>query len=236
MPAKDVTALEKLINYSFSNKDFIIQALTHRSYLNENHDFPLSHNERLEFLGDAVLELVVTEFLYSNFPDKPEGEMTNWRAALVNTKMLARVSEELDVNSHLLLSKGEAKSLGKARELILANALEAIIGAMYEDAGYGQAKKFITDAILSHLDDVLENKTYIDPKSLLQEKTQEKYSITPHYDVLEESGPDHKKHFVVGVFIKEHQVGTGEGYSKQQAQVAAAEDAIEKNEFLKLKV
>lgn len=236
MPAKDVTALEETINYSFSNKDFIVQALTHRSYLNENHDFHLSHNERLEFLGDAVLELVVTEYLYSNFPDKPEGEMTNWRAALVNTKMLARVSEELDVNSHLLLSKGETKSLGKARELILANALEAIIGAMYEDAGYGQAKVFIAEAILSHLDAVLENKLHIDPKSLLQEKTQEKYSITPHYDVLEESGPDHKKHFIVGVFIKEHQVGSGEGYSKQQAQVAAAQDAIEKNEFLNLKM
>lgn len=226
--------LEEKLPIEFKEKDLLVQALTHRSYLNENHDFHLSHNERLEFLGDAVLELVVTEYLFSNFPKKPEGEMTNWRAALVNTKMLAQVSEELEVNDHLLLSRGESKSLGKARELILANALEAIIGAIYQDAGYDKAKEFIVENILKHLDAVLKNKLYIDPKSKLQEKTQELYNITPHYDVLEEEGPDHKKHFTIGVFVKEHQIGLGKGYSKQQAQVAAAEDALKQKSFTDL--
>lgn len=231
----DISTLEEKIGHKYSNKDLLLQALTHRSYLNENHDFHLSHNERLEFLGDAVLELVVTEHLFNEFPKKPEGEMTNWRAALVNTKMLARVSEELGVNDFLLLSRGESKSLGKARELILANALEAIIGSLYEDSGYKQAQTFITENILKHLQEVLENKLYIDPKSKLQEKTQELYNITPHYDVLEESGPDHKKHFVIGVFVEKHQIGKGEGYSKQQAQVSAAEDALKQNTFNDLK-
>lgn len=234
MPHTDISQLEERVGHSYANKDLLLQALTHRSYLNENHDFHLSHNERLEFLGDAVLELVVTEHLFDNFPKKPEGEMTNWRAALVNTKMLARVSEELGVNDFLLLSRGESKSLGKARELILANALEAIIGSLYEDSGYKEAQTFITENILSHLDEVLENKLHIDPKSKLQEKTQELYNITPHYNVIEESGPDHKKHFVIGAFAKDVQLGTGEGYSKQQAQVAAAEDALKKGSYKKL--
>lgn len=211
----------------FSDKDLLLQSLTHRSYLNENPDFTLGHNERLEFLGDAVLELAVTEELYKRFPDKPEGELTSFRAALVNANMLAEVTAALGVNDFLLLSRGEAKDIGRARQYILANAFESIVGAMYLDQKYEAAKEFIYRVLLPRLDEVLEKKLYKDPKSLFQEMAQERAGVTPSYEVIREWGPDHDKHFVVGIFIGEELIAEGEGLSKQTAQEEAARNALE---------
>lgn len=223
---KDFPKLEKKLKVKFDNKDLLKQAVVHRSYLNEHPEFELPHNERLEFLGDAVLELVVTEYLYKNYLN-PEGELTNWRAALVNAKMLSEIAKELGVEAYLYLSKGEAKDVNsKARQIILANAMEAIIGAIYLDKDYDAAKKMIDAQIIVKLPDILKNKLYQDPKSRFQEITQEKVGITPSYKVLEESGPDHAKHFVIGVFLKKELVAKGEGSSKQEAQVAAAAEAL----------
>jgi ribonuclease-3 len=209
----------------------LLQALTHRSFLNENPSFRVGHNERLEFLGDAVLELVVTEALYEKFPEKPEGELTSLRAALVNSKMLAEVSAELGINGFLLLSRGEAKDAGRARQFILANAFEALVGAIYLDQGYESAKDFIGRALLSRIDEVLEKKLYKDPKSLFQEEAQERVGVTPSYEVIRQWGPDHDKHFVVGVFLGEELVAEGEGPSKQAAQEEAARMGLETKEW-----
>ncbi len=223
---KDFSKLEKKLKTKFANKDLLKQAVVHRSYLNEHPEFELPHNERLEFLGDAVLELVVTEYLYKNYPN-PEGELTNWRAALVNAKMLAEIASELGIEDYLYLSKGEAKDVNsKARQIILANAMEAVIGAIYLDKDYEAAKKMIMAQVIVKLPDILKHKLYQDPKSSFQEITQEKVGITPSYKVLEESGPDHAKHFVIGVFLKKELVAKGEGASKQEAQVAAAAEAL----------
>jgi len=223
----DISKLEKNIEVEFKDKDLLLQALTHRSYINENPKWHLDHNERLEFLGDAVLELIVTEYLYKNYPN-PEGEMTNWRASLVNANMLAKLSSEFDLNDFILLSRGESKDTGRARQYILANAYEAVIGAIYLDSGYESAKGFINKYVLKELADIIENKTYRDAKSLFQEKAQEKVGITPTYEVLEEWGPDHARNFKVGVFIEKEMAGQGEGPSKQEAQQVAAEDALKK--------
>ena len=223
---EDLSKLEKVIKVVFKDKNLLRQALVHRSYLNENRDFELDHNERLEFLGDAVLELVTTEYLYQNFSN-PEGELTNYRAALVNRKMLASVSKTLGLENYLLMSKGERKDTGKARQYISANTLEAVIGAIYLDRGYKKAQKFITETIISHMDDVLADKLYQDPKSKFQEEAQEKVGVTPSYRVMKEWGPDHDKHFVVGVYLGEEKVAEGEGTSKQSAQRKAAEVALE---------
>lgn len=217
--------LEKKIKVTFSNKDLLQQAFVHRSYLNEHSDFHLNHNERLEFLGDAVLELVVTEYLYITFPN-PEGELTNWRASLVNTKMLSKVAYEIDFEKYLLMSRGESKDTGKARHYILANAMEALIGAIYLDQGWDASKQFITTFIISELPEILEKKLYLDSKSHFQEKAQEKTGITPTYKVLEESGPDHAKTFVVGVYIGKDLIATGKGSSKQEAQQVAADNGL----------
>ena len=223
----DYKPLEKRLGYEFKNKKFIIEALTHRSYLNEHTDHPYDHNERLEFLGDAVLELVVTENLYLNYPN-PEGELTNWRAALVNAKTLAGIATQLDFEEYLLLSKGEAKDKNsKARMYILANAIEAIIGAIYLDGHWEGAKQFIDSFILSTLPYILKNKLYIDPKSRFQETAQEMLGITPNYKVLKETGPDHNKEFTVGVFLDKDLVAVGSGTSKQEAQISAAEAGLE---------
>ncbi len=224
---EDIPKLEKKTGVIFKNKDLLLQALVHRSYINENRDFRLDHNERLEFLGDAVLELVSTEYLYKKFPDRPEGDLTNFRAALVNGKMLAEMSDRLGVEEHLLMSKGEKKDIGKARQYLLANALEAIIGAIYLDQGYRKSKKFITDNILCEMERVLEEKLYQDPKSEFQEKAQEKAGITPNYEVMVERGPDHNKHFVIGAYLEKELVAKGEGSSKQAGQRAAAKKALE---------
>jgi len=229
---KDFSTLEKKLGVSFNNQDLLKTSLTHRSYLNEHRNHPLPHNERLEFLGDAVLELAVTGFLYKNFPN-PEGELTNLRSALVNYKMLSTIAKNLDLESYLLLSRGEAKDQGRARQVILANAIEAVIGAMYLDQGYEKTHVFIDKHILSQLPEIIRTKSYIDPKSRLQELIQEASGITPHYDVLSEEGPDHNKKFQMGVYVGEKLVGKGEGPSKQEAEIAAAEEAIKTEDWKK---
>lgn len=228
----DFSNLEEKIGIKFKNIDLLNQAHVHRSYLNENSDFPLDHNERLEFLGDAVLELVVTEFLYNNYPN-PEGELTNWRAALVNTQMLSKQSRRLGLNDYLYLSRGEAKDTGKARDIILANTFEALIGAIYLDQKYDVAKEFIKKNLLGEIDEILRLKLYMDPKSNLQETTQDKFSITPNYKVEKEWGPDHARQFIVGVYLKDKKIGEGEGSSKHEAQIKAAENALEDDKWTK---
>jgi ribonuclease-3 len=223
---KDVASLEKKIGIKFKDKNLLRQSLVHRSYLNEHKDFELDHNERLEFLGDAVLELITTEFLYNNFSN-PEGELTNFRAALVNRKMLAIISAEIGLEEYLLMSKGESKDTGRARQYIIANALEAVIGAIYLDQGYNKSKKFIENYFLCKMDDVLSNKLYQDAKSKFQEEAQERVGITPCYKVIKEWGPDHDKHFLIGVFLGEEKVAEGEGISKQAAQRNAAKKGLE---------
>lgn len=228
----DLSKLETRLGVKFKNDNLITQALVHRSYLNEHPEFILGHNERLEFLGDAVLEIVVTEYLYHHYPDKPEGELTDWRASLVNSKMLAEVAANLELEEYLYLSKGEAKDKNtKARQFILANAVEAVIGAIYLDQGIRPAKKFILKEIVSHLTNILKNQLYLDPKSRFQEKSQELYSITPHYQIIDEIGPDHDKKFTVGLYIKEELVATGMGTSKHEAQVDAAVAGLKKKNW-----
>lgn len=219
---KDFPKLEKALGISFENKDLLTQAFIHRSYLNENPDFNLEHNERLEFLGDAVLELVVTEYLYQKYPKKPEGELTNWRAALVNAKMLSAVAKNLDFNEFLLLSKGESKETGKARQYILANAYEAFVGALYLDQGYKVCKEFIKEHLTKELLRIIKEGLSKDAKSRFQEEAQDVTGITPTYKVLDEWGPDHAKHFVIGVFLGDELIAKGEGSSKQEAELDAA--------------
>lgn len=223
---EDFSQLEKTIQIDFKNKDYLRTALIHRSYLNE-HPEEREHNERLEFLGDAVLELVVTDHLYLNYQN-PEGDLTNWRAALVNSHMLAETASDIGLENFLLLSKGEAKDNNtKARQYIMANAVEALIGAIYLDQNYAQAKEFISQNILVKLPHILENKLYIDAKSKFQEEAQARTGITPSYHVMEESGPDHAKHFKVGVYLNDELVAAGAGSSKQEAQMEAAAAGLE---------
>jgi len=224
---KDFSLLEKKLGLNFKNKDLLTQAFVHRSYLNENPDFHLSHNERLEFLGDAVLEIIVTEYLFQNYPQKTEGELTSWRAALVNAKMLAKISEELNFNDFLLLSRGEEKEMGKARRYILANTFEAFIGSLYLDQGYKPCEEFIREHLLKELPHIIESKLFKDAKSRFQEEAQERVGVTPVYKVLEEWGPDHAKHFIIGVFLGKTLVAKGEGSSKQEAEEEAAKAALE---------
>lgn len=229
---KEVSGLEKAIGLTFKNKDLLKQSMVHRSYLNEHPGFELSHNERLEFLGDAVLEIIVTEYLFDHFPETAEGDLTNWRASLVNAKMLATVAEKLGIEKYLYLSRGESKDKNsKARQYILANAIEAIIGAVYLDQGTRGAKKFIKEHILSSLDYILSHHLYLDPKSKFQEKSQELFRLTPHYKILSESGPDHAKTFEVGLYLGEELVAKGKGSSKQEAQVDAAARGLKKKDW-----
>lgn len=224
---KDLSPFEKKIGVKFNNVDSLRQVFVHRSFLNENASFTLDHNERLEFLGDAVLELVTTEFLYKNYSN-PEGELTNWRSALVKGEMLAKVSSDLGVDDYMYLSRGEAKSDGRGRQIILANAFEALIGAIYLDLGLESAREFVSKYILSKLPEILEEGSYVDAKSKLQETVQEKEGFTPLYRVIGEAGPDHDKRFTVGVFINDRMVGEGSGSSKQAAEQTAATKALEK--------
>lgn len=229
---KDFTKLEKKLEIKFKNKDLLAQAFVHRSYLNEHPDFNLYHNERLEFLGDAVLEIIVTEYLFHHFPNTPEGDLTNWRASLVNSKMLALVAKDLALENYLYLSKGEAKDKdSKARQYIMANTMEALIGSIYLDQGIAPSKSFIKKQILCKLDNILENKLYMDPKSKFQEKAQEIFGITPHYKVLSEKGPDHAKIFEVGLYIGDELIAKGKDSSKQEAQVDAAMKGIKKKKW-----
>lgn len=224
---KDFAKFEEHIGFSFKDKGLLTQAFVHRSYLNEHPDFKKEHNERLEFLGDAVVELIVTEFLYRNFPN-PEGELTNWRASLVNANTLSAIASEIGMEEYLYLSRGEAKDSGsKARMYILANAIEALVGAMYLDQGMGPTEEFLGRFVISKLDHILEHKLYIDPKSRFQEAAQETVGVTPNYKVLGETGPDHAKEFKVGVYLGSELVASGMGSSKQDAQIEAARKALE---------
>lgn len=211
----------------FNDLSLLIMAFTHRSYLNEHKKTAQAHNERLEFLGDAVLELVVTEYLYTTYPD-PEGILTNWRSALVRTESISAAAARHDFESLLRLSRGEKRGSERAREQILANCYEAVIGALYLDKGYDAAKTFIEKSLLTTFDEILSTGSWMDPKSRLQEVVQSKEGFTPHYKVLSEDGPDHEKIFNVGVFVDNKLRGQGTGPSKQAAQVAAASDALKK--------
>ena len=223
---KDFKELQKNLGIKFKNENLLKQAFVHRSYLNENPAFELRHNERLEYLGDAVLELIVTEYLFKNYPDLAEGEMTNLRASLVNSQMLSQVADRLGLNDFLYLSKGEAKEIGRGRQYILANTLEALIGAFYLDQSYKAVENFIYNNLIPELKNIIDKKLWRDHKSLFQEAAQERVSITPNYEVLKESGLDHAKKFVIGVYLGKELVAQGEGSSKNEAQQQAAENAL----------
>ncbi|MBN1258815.1 ribonuclease III [Candidatus Peregrinibacteria bacterium] len=218
---------ENKIGIKFKNWHLLRTAFVHRSYLNEHKESGFTHNERLEFLGDAVLELIVTEYLYSHYPN-PEGELTNWRSALVKGEMLAKISRELDIGTYLFLSRGEESSGGREKDYLLANAFEALIGVIYLEFGYKKTQKFIEKFLLVHLQEILETGSHIDSKSRLQEIAQEKAGVTPSYKLLHEEGPDHNKIFTMGAHIGDRLVGKGEGSSKQIAEQKAAEDALKR--------
>lgn len=222
----DTKEIENKLNINFRDLSLLKQAFTHRSYLNENKSTGLEHNERLEFLGDAVLELVVTDYLFLKYPRKPEGELTALRSALVNSVMLAGISTELDFNSHLLLSKGESKDTGRARQYILANTFEAVVGAIYLDLGYEVAKDFIGRVLLPKTEEIEEKRLWIDAKSFFQEKAQEYVGVTPTYKTIKEQGPDHDKEFTVGLYLGDLLISEGMGKSKQEAETDAARNGL----------
>lgn len=217
------------LNIKFLDLSLLERACTHRSYLNEHKSKKIEHNERLEFLGDAVLELVVTSFLFRRYPDRDEGALTSYRSALVNTTSLSRAAISCGVNEYLLLSKGEARDTGRARAIIMADTFEAIIGAVYLDQGYNASANFISTHLLEviDIDDIIKNKSWLDAKSRFQEKAQEMTGLTPSYRTVKEIGPDHSKMFTLGVFIGDTQIALGSGLSKQEAEQKAAEKALE---------
>lgn len=225
-PNTDLNKLQTILGAQFTDLDLLRSAITHRSYLNEHKEATWDHNERLEFLGDAVLELVVTDFLFKKYPEKPEGELTAVRAALVNTISLAAASEQLGVNEFLMMSKGEAKDVGRARQYILANTFEACIGAIYMDQGYDAAQVFIANNLFEKTQNIVDKRLWQDAKSRFQELAQEHHSVTPTYQVVSQEGPDHDRVFTVGVCLKQEQIAAGTGRSKQEAEQAAAEAAI----------
>ena len=228
MHMPDFDSLASALGVTFNDPGLLIEAVTHRSYLNEHRGYAGNHNERIEFLGDAVLELAVTDFLFRKFPAKSEGELTSYRAALVNTVSLSESAQALGLSGFLLLSKGEAKDTGRARDVILADAFEAIIGALYLDQGYVVAESFIAKQLYGKIDDVIAKRSYQDAKSRFQEAAQEKRNETPWYQTLSETGPDHAKLFTIGVFIGEKEIARGEGQSKQEAEQKAAEAGLDK--------
>jgi ribonuclease-3 len=228
----DLSAFEKITNIVFNDKKLLEQAFIHRSYINESTGSKLSHNERLEFLGDAVLELIITDYLYNKYPDRDEGELTAYRSALVNAVIIGEVAQAIGMNDYLLLSKGEAKDAGRARSYILANTYEAYVGAVYIDQGYDVARDFISRTLFGKIDTIVAKKLWRDAKSLVQEKSQEYLNVTPVYKVISEAGPDHDKHFTIGVFFGDEQIATGKGKSKQEAEQAAARSALEIKDWL----
>jgi ribonuclease-3 len=231
---KYIAFAENTLGVVFNNIELLMTAFTHRSYVNEHKKSVSEHNERLEFLGDAVLELVVTDYLYNKY-DEPEGILTNWRSALVRTESIGAAAAKLNFEPMLRLSKGEKRGSDRARLQILANSYEAVIGALYLDQDYDAAKKFITDTLLTTFDEILSSGSWLDPKSRYQEVVQSDEGFTPQYRVLSEEGPDHDKEFTVGVFVNDELRAQGNGPSKQAAQVASAEKAL-KNHKLKSKV
>lgn len=222
----NIKEVQTILGVNFKDTNLLLSAITHRSYLNEHHEATWDHNERLEFLGDAVLELVTTDFLFLKYPKKPEGELTAVRAALVNTVSLSNASEHLGINEYLLMSKGEAKDEGRARQYILANTFEACIGAIYLDHGYETAREFIATHLFDNTEEIVNKRLWQDPKSRFQELSQEKVSVTPTYETLSQEGPDHNRVFTVGVFLKQEKVAEGKGRSKQEAEQKAAENAV----------
>jgi ribonuclease-3 len=224
---ENFSKLEKKLNINFKNKELLAHAFCHRSYLNEHPDFKPGNNERLEFLGDAVLEIIVSKDLFDEYPKEGEGSLTSWRAALVNTKMLSSVAQELDFGKFLLLSKGEKKEIGKARQDILADTFEAFVGALYLDQGHKVCQDFIEKCLMVKLPNILENQEFIDAKSQFQEFAQEKEKKTPHYEILKQWGPDHAKNFISGVFLGDELVAQGEGMSKQEAEEDAAKSGLQ---------
>lgn len=223
---KEIENFEKIIGIKFTNIDLLKQSLTHRSFLNEHKNLKGKHNERLEFLGDAVLELIITHYLYNEYPEKSEGDLTSIRSALVNAQTCAEVAKKLNVNDFLLLSRGEARDVGRARQYILANALEAIIGAVYIDQGYDKAKHFVLEHIAPMTEKIVREELWADAKSKFQEKAQDIDGITPSYKTIKETGPDHDKKFTVAVFIGDKVIAEGEGDSKQDAEQSAARHAL----------
>lgn len=220
--------LENLIGFKFKNKKFLIEALTHRSYLNEHPKWRFSHNERLEYLGDAVLELAVSEFLFLKYPKLKEGDLTLLRSALVNYQNLAKIAKEINLDKFILTSRGEKKDVAKAWQVILANTFEALIGAIYLDKNFDIVKKIIERFVLKNVNEILKSKNYKDAKSELQEIVQEKFKITPSYKILKESGPPHKRLFTMGVYFDNELIEKGTGYSKQEAEMEAAKNALKK--------
>lgn len=214
----DYNKIEEKIGVKFNDQNLLIQAFTHRSFLNENKDKGLKHNERLEFLGDAVLELVTTDYLFRAYPDRHEGDLTSFRAALVNTQSISDAATRLGFNDYLLLSKGEAKDEGRARSYIMANTFESVIGAIYLDQGYDSAAKFIAESLIPSINQIVDEGTWIDAKSKLQEVVQEKHSLTPSYETIKEEGPDHDKVFTVAVYFGDKEIDQGSGKSKQEAE------------------
>lgn len=227
----NIDELQKVVGVNFKDMDLLELAFVHKSYVNE-HPEQKRYNERLEFLGDAVLELAVTHFLFHKYPETPEGELTNWRSALVKGKNLARVSKDMRLGDFLLLSRGEELSGGRKKEYILANTMEALIGAIYLDQGYEAANEFVMKNIVVFLEDIIAQGLHIDSKSRVQEIAQEKLNLTPKYEVLNEAGPDHEKNFVMGIYFGKKLAGQGEGSSKQDAEQAAAYDALRKEEWV----
>ena len=232
MKGIDFNKFQKSVGLTFKDQALLQQAFTHRSYLNENRNSTLAHNERLEFLGDAVLELIVTDYLYNKYPANHEGDLTAYRASLVNAITLSEAASKLGMNEFLLLSKGEAKDTGKARQYILANTMEAFIGALYIDQGYETARDFIAKNIFVLIDKIVADKSWVDAKSLFQEKAQENDGVTPVYKTLKETGPDHDKNFTVGVYVNEKLIGEGTGQSKQEAEQSAARAALTERNWL----
>lgn len=228
----DFSQFEKKTNIIFNDKKLLEQAFIHRSYINENNGLKLSHNERLEFLGDAVLELIVTDYLYNKYPDQDEGSLTAYRSSLVNAVIIGEIALGLGMNEYLLLSKGEAKDIGKARGYILANTYEAYVGAVYIDRGYDVVKDFIAKTLLIKIETIIAKKLWRDSKSLVQEKSQEFLNVTPSYKVLHETGPDHDKHFTIGIYFGDDLIAEGKGKSKQEAEQSAAHKALEVKEWL----
>jgi len=223
---EDYLAFEQKLNLNFKNKDLLQQAFIHRSYINEQKGDDLRHNERLEFLGDAVLELVVTDFLFARYPETPEGRLTAYRSSLVRTESISKAARDMGMNDLLLLSKGEARDMGKARDYILANTFESFTGAVYLDQGYDAAKQIIADTLFPNIDDIIAEGSWRDAKSFLQEKAQEVHSETPRYELVSAEGPDHNKEFVMAVYFGSRKVAEGNGNSKQKAQQDAAGKAL----------